>query len=420
MSARGKRDLVMTGVWVVGTLVSITVIVLVLAKAGEWFERTSAYTVRFTIAEGAVGLKPGSEVRLGGQRVGRVERVKFTSDEGGVPGAIEVSVVLQADKPLYTDARFTLETPLLGSVSTLNIFSTGTRAGGLAQAGHVFEATLAAPSFLKSAGYGEEQVTQVQAVIADARQITAQLKGMLAKIDAEVMDKRLLPSLDNVKDATADAREIASTIKSRTPGWADRITSVLSNLDEAIIEIKSISPEVKAAVAVARSMMERADPKIQAALDDVKDLVHKINTDAYARVMKVVAEGDRALTALADTAEGLRSQLPELRVTLANLRLSSDQLKLTMTEVRRNPWRLLYQPGKKELERELLYDAARSYAEAVSDLRAASATLEQVAAAGAAPVSAELRDALKAQLEAAMKRYKEAESAFMNRILANP
>jgi hypothetical protein len=44
-------------------------------------------------------------------------------------------------------------------------------------------------------------------------------------------------------------------------------------------------------------------------------------------------------------------------------------------EVRRSPWKLLYRPSGDELARENLYEAARAFAIASSDLRVAGETL---------------------------------------------
>ena len=46
--------------------------------------------------------------------------------------------------------------------------------------------------------------------------------------------------------------------------------------------------------------------------------------------------------------------------------------------MRRNPWKLLYRPAADELENELLYEAARSFALAATDLRATSESVERI------------------------------------------
>jgi hypothetical protein len=104
---------------------------------------------------------------------------------------------------------------------------------------------------------------------------------------------------------------------------------------------------------------------------------------------------------------------------MANFRLASDQLKLTMMEVRRAPWRLLYRPDTKELQYELLYDSARAYATAVSDLRAATESLEAAQAAGGARPATEgaTIDELIDQVRRALDAYRLTEEKFVNLLL---
>lgn len=412
MSARGKRDSVVAGAFVIGGIIAATAFTLWLARAVEWFEKRTAYVVQFSIEHGAMGIQKGSEVRLGGQRVGHVTKVGFNPAEGPAK-AIDVTVSIKESVALYKDAKFTLEQPLLGSVSTINIPYIGTPASQVAAENTVFPADVAAPSFLKSAGYGDEQRTQLQETLRDVREIAGRMKGLVEKVD-----DRVTPALDNVREASADLKAITGDVRSRLPQWGQRLSSILEAADGIAADAKVIPADVRAAIAVARKLLDEGAPKVQATLDSIQDLARKFNTETYDRVQRLIEQGDRALTAFADVGEGLKSELPGLRITLANVRLASDQLKLTLTEVRRNPWRLLYQPGKKELERELLYDSARAYAQAVSDLRAATASLEQVSAAGGARLPADQLDALKKQVDEALRNYREAEQAFMQRLLA--
>ena len=89
----------------------------------------------------------------------------------------------------------------------------------------------------------------------------------------------------------------------------------------------------------------------------------------------------------------------------------SDQLKLTSIEVRSQPWRLLHAPTNKEMSSQVLYDATRAYAEAASDLRAASEALQ--ATDGQQP--AEMVE----QLRGAVEKYRAAEQALMDKLIEN-
>ena len=112
---------------------------------------------------------------------------------------------------------------------------------------------------------------------------------------------------------------------------------------------------------------------------------------------------------------------PALRRTVSSARLAADQLKFTLEEVRRAPWRLLYRPDTRELEFELLYDSARIYAQAVSDLRDASAALESASDASQAsgrPISPQRAQELGARLDAAFAAYEQAERAFLDLVIS--
>ena len=123
---------------------------------------------------------------------------------------------------------------------------------------------------------------------------------------------------------------------------------------------------------------------------------------------------------LADVDSLFKEQTPEIRRTMANARLASDQLRLTLGEVRRSPWRLLYRPDQKELEFELLYDATRSYASAVSDLRAASESLQAVSTSGRSETAdGESIESLLTGMAEAFSKYETAEQRFLQLLGAN-
>ena len=100
---------------------------------------------------------------------------------------------------------------------------------------------------------------------------------------------------------------------------------------------------------------------------------------------------------------------------MANLRLMSDNLKLTAVEVRSQPWRALYRPTNKELSTQSLYDATRAFAEAASDVRAASETIESLAAGATTRTDDGRRiDEAGLALTEAMQRYRDAEQALLD------
>jgi hypothetical protein len=146
---------------------------------------------------------------------------------------------------------------------------------------------------------------------------------------------------------------------------------------------------------------------------DTKPTIDAMLVDARSAMESTRKAVERADALLAESS-------PSLRRTVANARLASDQLKFTLEEVRRSPWRLLYRPDTRELEFELLYDSARIYASAVSDLRDASAALEEASASANATgstLSGRRAEDLNAELTRAFESYRAAERAFLDLII---
>ncbi|MBS0537017.1 MAG: hypothetical protein JSR72_23410, partial [Proteobacteria bacterium] len=104
--------------------------------------------------------------------------------------------------------------------------------------------------------------------------------------------------------------------------------------------------------------------------------------------------------------------------------IAAQQLKLATTEIRAAPWRLLYQPTKKELENELLYNSVRQYASSVTELRSAAEALQSVTELNASAakngsdsgrVNQATLDNLTAKLKASFDQYQQQERSFLER-----
>ncbi|MCA9310857.1 MAG: hypothetical protein KDA21_06605, partial [Phycisphaerales bacterium] len=149
------------------------------------------------------------------------------------------------------------------------------------------------------------------------------------------------------------------------------------------------------------------------------------NDEGRAKVLAMLDEGRATITdarATLTRVDGLLvEQTPNVRASMASARIAADQLREAMVEIRRTPWRLLFRPDTQELEHELLYESARRYAGAVSDLRAVADALQAVAgvetSTGAQQSSvAELLSLLQESFEAC----REAEDAFIRQLTEDP
>lgn len=408
------------GLWTLAGLTGGMFLLLSLSSVSWLTERRAQYTVRFSITEGAAGLKRGSVVRIGGQDVGVVSDVNYKNDESAAPQFVDVGVSIRREIPLFKDATVNLELPLLGSVSLINIPSVGSAASGKLAEGETIEGNIAPPAFLAQAGYGDKQRKELQAIFESSAEIAANIQTATSSLSAK-LDK----TLATVDTLAVDVRSATTDLRTRVDAWSPKIDSVLTNaqtftgnLETSRRSADELLQTARQGVSDVRSILSTNAPRIDASTKNIEELTTKLNAQLLSDVQAVLADARKGLESFEQAGARVNTLLaenqPEVRMIMANARLASDQLKLTMSEIRRNPWRVLYQPGKKELEQELLYDAARTYADAVSDLRAASASIEAAATAGSPNLDGAR---IQGELQSALERYRQAEKEFLAKLL---
>ncbi|MHC4977150.1 MAG: MlaD family protein [Planctomycetota bacterium] len=395
MSTHRSPENIKAGLFVIGTLAVALSIIFTLGGVEDLFKSRHSYVVRYSITDGAKGLEPGSAVTLGGRSIGLVQKVDFSSDNG-VPTFVDVTISVDSHVQFYSDTVGFLERPLLGSGATINFAAVRFDHNATQlPSGEIIQGALAAPDFLAQAGYGQEQVTQVQNVLARADDLSERIDLM-------------------VEDFTG-----------RSQLWFDRVDSITSEVEQASIEVNEgvdeardllarfdqVVAENQPVIAEAITNFENAGDQLSSILTTFEDETLVVINDMFEQGRDGVADARGSLDRIDSL---LVEQTPEVRKTLANARLASDQLRLTLGEVRRTPWRLLHRPDKKELDFELLYDATRAYASAVSDLRAASEALSTIDESGkAATADGQPVAELIQQLAEKFDKYNEAEQKFV-------
>lgn len=421
------RNNLLAGFFLLGALAAAMAGIIVLSDLASGVGPKARYRVQFSPEEGANGLKPGSRVLLAGQPVGSVASIRFVPGDGQARDAVEVAVRIDAAVELYEDAWVFLERPLLGTASVVNIAHRGGRSDAprLAE-GAVVRGSLAPPAFLAQAGFGPSQAQAFARLIDTASRLVERADGLVAEV--EERDEAILGGLENI---VVDVEELAERLRDRSAGWSDSIDRTLANAEDVSARLTPLAEEAGAAVSDARGVVRRAGevleenaPVVERTLANAEELSADL-AEAGPKVGELLDRGGAAaddIRAVSEQANDLlRQESPAIRRTIANLRLAADQFKLTAVEVRRNPWRLLYSPTTKELESELLYDAARTYAEAVSDLRAASSSLEAYSAAvPPESLDRESVEDIAARLREAFVRYENAERRFLERLVENP
>lgn len=429
-TGKASRNNLLAGIFVLACIALGVAVTVILSNLGDWLKPTSSYIVRFSIADGAEGLDKGAPVKLGGQRVGRVSGVELVVDEStGEPVQVDVKIQVPQKLRIFSDADVQLLKPLLGTGSSLNIISltggtmpmtSGESSPGFSgpplplKPGDAISGRLGAPGFLAPSDYAK-----FQSILGRVDRIAASTEPRIDRImsDAEAMVK--------------DVREIAEAARRDYTQWSPGISELIARartaseqfepiaakIREGVDEVNKRVVEAKAIIDEARQAIEVNRPKIDATISDIQELARKANTEVYDRVLAALDKGNAGLehfrAIAAQTDELVARKSPELSALVTDAALAADQLKLTTVEIRAAPWRLLYQPSKKELENELLYNSVRQYAASVAELRKTAESLKIVGdRPGADPAMVQR---MTSELRQSFDRYQEQERAFLRR-----
>ncbi|MCB9845858.1 MAG: MCE family protein [Phycisphaeraceae bacterium] len=432
MHRGSRRNNVLAGLFLLIALLGGIVISVVLSDIS--FASQTPYVVRLPLEVGATGIKPGAPVRIGGQDVGKVVKVEFGFAESSDRAVgVDVRIRIRSDVALYDDTVAMLEMPLLGSLSAINFASVGGLSSGAARvpARGIIPGMLSPPAFLAQAGFGPEERRRVSSILRGMEDATLKANEILDRVGPQ-----LDPAIEDVRGAIADVRQITSRLQEQMDPWVGSFDRTLANAERFSQDLQPGMDELRGAISEARAGVEdgrRVITSVQEAIDanrpgvddivaNVRDATETLNRDTipeYTRLASAAQEEIDQWGSLFDRVDAfLAQELPTLRRGLANAAIATGQLKLAMAEIRAQPWRLLIRPNTKELENELLYDSARTYAEAVSDLRAASEAIE-ASTSGVIPAGLSPEDmrALSDRLNDAFARYERAERDLLQRLV---
>ena len=446
-----ERDNVKAGLFVLTGLGLFVLFVLLLADFQALFERQQRVSVYYQLADGLGGLRIGDEVTLGDEAVGRVTAIRDVTDPdrpGRVVGKL-VRFTMPARYELNWDARIEVVTPPIGTGARLNIASVGTGEpydrdqripDEMLQAvveidemapvigAHIPQGAIPggiAPSqvtqdFARELGIQDVQRRQIQTLLAnlsdasdDAPLISAELRESLPAVTERLtalLDeaRELFPeaqqTIEHLRLAAEEAQQIVSRLDDRSEGWFDGV-------DAIVADARQISDRT-------RSLLEETDPQLRRTVDNLAELSQSFRDETMVKVdetLEAARDGARSFDEAAEQIGRLiTSQGPVIERTMANLQLTSDQLKLTAIEVRRSPWRLLYEPEARELETDNVYDAARSFALAAGALQSASESLRAFTTArpdDEASIERKLE-----HLDELFERFREAETRFWDEV----
>jgi ABC-type transporter Mla subunit MlaD len=440
-----KADEFKVGLTVVLILAAFVSVVMIL---GDWegLTRTDRnYAIRFPIETDLLGLRAKDPVKLGGALVvGTVRSVSFDAAGGAAGQTIAVGFSLDSDVTLKDDCRITVSASPIGGLSSLNILSPGKEGrplgdnaaiDGVAPASFNQILTRIDTQMDPMNPHGLVSKLSVQLDPLDQNSIVAGIKRQLNPDDDDaivakvgVAMDRLNAAIENVRAASVHLKreldpDVAETLMAKLNATMDEIQPLAASLRQEFLAPEGEAPSL--------AKVHSGLDKLNNILESVKEAAAGLHQNVVARlgvqldakdpdslISKIgigVDRLDESLANVQDTTLEVRDIIALNRINIdrmiENLKVTSDRLKAAGEDLRRNPWKLFYQPGDKETAETLLVDSARGFADAATRLNDVATNLKAISEKQfeGVPIGEDQLADIQAQLQSTFKQFSQAE-----------
>jgi ABC-type transporter Mla subunit MlaD len=275
-----KRTELLVGVFLFIGLVILGGLVLRFGNFDERFKDTYSLTVTF--ADGG-GLVKGTDVRLGGVKIGRVaEQPRVNLDNYG--GAIVLLEVFR-DFQIPTGSEFSIGSSGLLGDSLVQIEASKERDGSFIAPGTIIDGKRGA-GLGALASSAEDLSQKGQIVLEDVRDALGDLGSAFEKLDQNILRAENLKRFDTaMAELTTALESLNSGVL--TEGNTDNIRDILANLKQASVKMDDAAAklgplldkgdEAMTSLKPAMASLEPGMQKLYAAAEGAGDAIDKIN-----------------------------------------------------------------------------------------------------------------------------------------------
>jgi len=366
------RRATLAGLLILASIFAAVAIIIATTNTDSYFAQTRRYVAEFGPGDDVQGLDDLSAVRVLGVEVGSVESVEVEPTPAGQP-RVRVVFSLPDNHVLYPGASVSVQSQITGG-ARLNIDSFG-------DAGRT-----PLPDGTPIAG------------------TTHTLEQVMAKV-TEGIDSFTLTSTA-VRDTVEEVRGHVRPAMERYNAVMTTAQSALANARDILGDSKS---DIRDTLANLNSITGTTSRKLPEAIEDAQSFMAKAK-ESLAKLDPILDDG-KAISA--QTREIIADNRVKIDQTLTNVRRASVELKGTMAEVRRAPWRVLNEPDAKDQRNLELYEAARHFADGAHDLQAAALSIELAAANP--QTDPEKLNTLRAELASEIETFVEARQRLYER-----
>jgi ABC-type transporter Mla subunit MlaD len=348
-----NRDALRAGIFMVLSVAAIFAIIIGIVGWSEFSTASTTQTISFKLTDNVGGLRKGDDVRLGGLKIGKVEKIDFMSKGANGQGdpAIVVVISVPEDDKLTHDATIKVETTVTG-LTCLNITSLG-------------NGTALGPD---EPLYGKPDA--LSTAMADLPAITG-----LVKTDLSDVDNWLGPSTGDFKHTMSNIQDITAVGRAKLPEITGKLSTDLSDVHHWLGPTTGDFQQTMDNIAVITS---HAREKLPPLTESVQKMINNINTilDKTKGAMgDIVATISHAKGLSAGAESWFVSNRGRLDEIVENVNKTGVNLDAAVVEIRHSPWRLFYKPSADEYANLNLYDTARQFAEGAQSMSDAAVAL---------------------------------------------
>ena len=345
------KNALKAGLFIVVAVALIAGVWVAIKGLGTFTEDQRVNTVVFSLTDDIGGLKEGGEVRVGGYKVGTVTEIHIKREQDAEP-VVDVTVKMPERIDVRQDAVARVQATLTGQ-AWVNFDQLGT--GAKLQGGEQIK------------GYSGG----INALISQVGSMAPELKKAVASASA----------------AAGQIETLSKTLNARAGPLVDKVEAAADGATGALGEAKGVlaenRPAVKQAIADARDLADLGKRKLPDLLDRADKLIAQSQSavaKADAALQKVGGVLDDAKAVSATARSLVVDNKGRIQQVIEGVGRTASNLEAASASIRSSPWRLLYKPSNDEKGNLNLFDTARQFAQGANDLEGTATALRDALA----------------------------------------
>lgn len=311
------------GIFVIVCLLMLGVAVYYVGNE-QWGRHLTAYK---TYLRYAGGVAPGTEVLFGGIAVGRVTSVRAWNQD---PTRIEILLDVKEGTPVNQKSVATLGSVTLMSSPAISI-TTGAQDARRLSAGEVI-------SSVETVSI-DEMARRLSGIADSAADLITQVQGELKSVSGDA--KTLLANL-NEATGLANRTQIAGILRQANTLLAQESPK----LDKISDQILLVTRDADSTIGKIGPLLDHTDATVANVNSTIDQLREPIKQD----LAQLHSTMDQAKSLIASIQAGVRVNDDNVRQTIENIRVATENLDQLTDLLKRNPWslvRIRQQPDRK-------------------------------------------------------------------------